>query len=606
MRPSDMKKPAGLALAFSAILSASAAIAEPMHGIAMYGDPALPPDFASLPYANPDAPKGGRIVTGQVGSFDSLNPHIRRGTVPWQLRFLAYESLMGRSWDEPFSLYGLLAESIETGPNREWVEFVLREEARFSDGSPVTVEDVMWTYETLGTEGHPRYHGAWKKIATMEQTGERSIRFTFNVEDRELPLVLGLRPILKKAQWEGKEFTESGLDIVPIGTAPYVVDEFEAGRFINLKRNPDYWGKDLGLRRGVANLDEVRIEFFSDGTAMFEAFKAGELNSNREFNPQKWEQQYDFPAIDSGDVVKTVIRHQRPSGITGFVMNTRREPFRDWRVRDALIHAFNFEFINQAQTGGKQHRITSYFSNSVLGMRSGPAEGRVQELLAPFSEELLPGALEGYALPVSDGSARNRANIRAALDLLEEAGWTVDSDGRLKNADGRPFEFEILLRQGSAELKAIIDIYVESLKRLGIETVVTTADSAQYSERTDVYDFDMTYYRRALSLSPGNEQNLYWGSDGVEKPGSRNWMGMDSPATEAMINEILNARNRDDFIAATRALDRILTTGRYVIPISQWPVSHLAHDRRLRFPDRIPIYGDWIVWQPEVWWFEEG
>ncbi len=601
-----MKKPAGLALAFSAILSASAAIAEPMHGIAMYGDPALPPDFASLPYANPDAPKGGRIVTGQVGSFDSLNPHIRRGTVPWQLRFLAYESLMGRSWDEPFSLYGLLAESIETGPNREWVEFVLREEARFSDGSPVTVEDVMWTYETLGTEGHPRYHGAWKKIATMEQTGERSIRFTFNVEDRELPLVLGLRPILKKAQWEGKEFTESGLDIVPIGTAPYVVDEFEAGRFINLKRNPDYWGKDLGLRRGVANLDEVRIEFFSDGTAMFEAFKAGELNSNREFNPQKWEQQYDFPAIDSGDVVKTVIRHQRPSGITGFVMNTRREPFRDWRVRDALIHAFNFEFINQAQTGGKQHRITSYFSNSVLGMRSGPAEGRVQELLAPFSEELLPGALEGYALPVSDGSARNRANIRAALDLLEEAGWTVDSDGRLKNADGRPFEFEILLRQGSAELKAIIDIYVESLKRLGIETVVTTADSAQYSERTDVYDFDMTYYRRALSLSPGNEQNLYWGSDGVEKPGSRNWMGMDSPATEAMINEILNARNRDDFIAATRALDRILTTGRYVIPISQWPVSHLAHDRRLRFPDRIPIYGDWIVWQPEVWWFEEG
>lgn len=601
-----MKKPAGLALAFSAILSASAAIAEPMHGIAMYGDPALPPYFASLPYANPDAPKGGRIVTGQVGSFDSLNPHIRRGTVPWQLRFLAYESLMGRSWDEPFSLYGLLAESIETGPNREWVEFVLREEARFSDGSPVTVEDVMWTYETLGTEGHPRYHGAWKKIATMEQTGERSIRFTFNVEDRELPLVLGLRPILKKAQWEGKEFTESGLDIVPIGTAPYVVDEFEAGRFINLKRNPDYWGKDLGLRRGVANLDEVRIEFFSDGTAMFEAFKAGELNSNREFNPQKWEQQYDFPAIDSGDVVKTVIRHQRPSGITGFVMNTRREPFRDWRVRDALIHAFNFEFINQAQTGGKQHRITSYFSNSVLGMRSGPAEGRVQELLAPFSEELLPGALEGYALPVSDGSARNRANIRAALDLLEEAGWTVDSDGRLKNADGRPFEFEILLRQGSAELKAIIDIYVESLKRLGIETVVTTADSAQYSERTDVYDFDMTYYRRALSLSPGNEQNLYWGSDGVEKPGSRNWMGMDSPATEAMINEILNARNRDDFIAATRALDRILTTGRYVIPISQWPVSHLAHDRRLRFPDRIPIYGDWIVWQPEVWWFEEG
>ncbi len=595
-----------IALILSTFLMVGAAGAEPMHGIAMYGEPALPPDFASLPYANPNAPKGGRIVTGEVGNFDSLNPHIRRGTVPWQLRFLAYESLMGRSWDEPFTLYGLLAESVETGPNREWVEFTLREEARFSDETPVTVEDVMWSYETLGSQGHPRYHGAWEKVESMERTGDRSVRFTFNVEDRELPLILGLRPILKKAQWEGVEFTESGLDIIPIATAPYVIDDFEAGRFVNLARNPDYWGRDLGLRRGVANLDEIRIEFFGDGTAMFEAFKAGELNSNREFNPQKWALQYDYPAIDSGDVIKSIIRHQRPSGITGFVMNTRREPFSDWRVRDALIHAFNFEFINQIQTGGKQMRIASYFSNSVLGMRPGPAEGRVRDLLEPFSGELLPGALEGYALPVSDGTARNRANIRIALDMLAQAGWTVNDDGQLTDAAGQRFELEILLRQGSAEIKAIIDIYVEALKRLGIDARVTTADSAQYNERTDVYDFDMTYYRRALSLSPGNEQMLYWGSAGVDKPGTRNWMGMNSPAAEAMIHEILNAKTREDFIAATRALDRILTSGRYVIPISQWPVSHIAHDRRLRFPDRIPIYGDWISWQPDVWWFEEG
>ncbi len=599
-------KSTSFALVFSAVLSIDAAGAAPMHGISMYGRPALPPDFGSLPYANPDAPKGGRIVTGEVGGFDSLNPHIRRGRVPWQLRFLAYESLMGRSWDEPFTLYGLLAESVETGPNREWVEFTLREEARFSDGTPVTVEDVMWTYETLGTQGHPRYHTAWQKVATMERTGERSVRFTFNVKDRELPLLLGLRPILKRSQWDGVGFTESGLDTIPITTAPYVIDDFEAGRFVSLKRNPDYWGKDLGLRRGVANLDEVRIEFFADGTAMFEAFKAGELNSNREFSPQKWEQQYDFAAINSGEVVKSVIPHQRPSGITGFVMNTRREPFNDWRVRDALLHAFNFEFINQTQTGGKQSRITSYFSNSILGMLPGPAEGRVLELLEPFSDELLPGALDGYSLPVSDGSARNRTNIRKALDMLAEAGWTVGREGRLRNAAGKFFELEILFRQGSAEVKAIIDIYVESLKRLGIEAVVTTTDSAQYNARTDVYDFDMTYYRRALSLSPGNEQTLYWDSSGIEKPGTRNWMGMNSPAAEAMIDEILNSRSRDDFIAATRALDRILTTGRYVIPLSQWPVSHVAHDRRLKFPDRIPIYGDWIGWQPDVWWFDES
>ncbi|MDJ0827046.1 MAG: extracellular solute-binding protein [Rhodobacter sp.] len=571
----------------------------------MYGAPALPPDFVSLPYVNPDAPTGGRIVTGETGSFDSLNPHIRKGTVPWQLRFLGYESLMGRSWDEPFTLYGLLAESVETGPNREWVEFTLREEARFSDGSPVTVADVMWSYETLGTVGHPRYHGAWKKVAAMEQTGPRSVRFTFNTEDREMALIIGMRPILKKAQWAGKDFTASGLDEIPIASAPYVIDDFEAGRFVSMRRNPNYWGADLPFRRGTHNIDEIRMEFYTDGTAMFEAFKAGELTSNREFNAAKWDQQYDFPAIDAGDVLKSLVPHQRPSGITGFVMNTRRAPFDDWRVRDALIHAFNFEFINQTQTGGEQPRITSYFSNSVLGMRDGPAEGRVRDLLKPFAAELLPGALDGYALPVSDGSVRNRANIRAAAGLLEAAGWTVDAGGVLRNAAGDAFTFEILLRQGSAENKAIVDIYVEALQRLGIDATVATVESAQYKERTTEYDFDMTYYRRGLSLSPGNEQNLYWGCDGVAAPGTRNWMGMCSPAAEAMIGEILNAASRDDFIAATRALDRVLTTGRYVIPIYQFTVSRLAHVKELRYPDQVPIYGDWFVWQPEVWWYEE-
>jgi len=592
------------ALSAGISLTAQFVNAEPKHGIAMYGEPALPPDFVSLPYANPDAPKGGRIVTGEVGSFDSLNPHIRKGSVPWQLRFLAYESLMGRSWDEPFTLYGLIAESVETDPNREWVEFTLRPEARFSDGSPVTVDDVMWSYEALGTIGHPRYAGAWKKIASMEQTGERSVKFTFNVEDREMALIIGMRPILQKAQWEGKDFAASGLDEIPISSAPYVIDEFEAGRFVSLRRNPDYWGNDLPFRRGTGNLDEIRMEFFTEGTALFEAFKAGELNSNRETNAAKWDAQYGFPAVEAGEVVKSIVPHERPSGITGFVMNTRRAPFNDWRVRDALIHAFNFEFINQTQTGGKQQRITSYFSNSVLGMQDGPATGRVLELLEPFKHDLLPGALEGYSLPVSDGSARNRANIRKATAILEEAGYTVD-EGVLKNAAGEPFAFDILLRQGSAERKAIIDIYVQGLERLGITATVSTVDSAQYKERTNAYDFDMTYYRRGMSLSPGNEQTLYWGSAGVSAPGTRNWMGMNSPAAEAMINKILNSTSRDDFVAATRALDRVLTTGRYVIPIYQWTIARIAHDARLKYPENLPIYGDWIGWQPDVWWWEE-
>lgn len=586
------------------ICSAGFVNAEPQHGIAMYGDPALPPDFAHLPYANPDAPTGGRIVTGETGSFDSLNPHIAKGTVPWQLRFLVYESLMGRSYDEPFSLYGLLAESIEVGPNREWAEFTLREEARFSDGSPVTIEDVMWSYETLGTVGHPRYHGVWNKITSMDQTGPRSIRFTFDSDDRELALLVGMRPILKKAPYEGRDFTASGIDNNPIATAPYVVDEVEAGRFVSLKRNPDYWGKDLGFRRGTNVLDEIRMEFYGDGSVAFEAFKAGEVTSTREFNAGKWDTQYNFPAVERGDVVKSVIPHQRPSGITGFVMNTRLPQFKDWRVRDALIHAFNFEYINETLTGGEQPRITSYFSNSILGMDHGPATGRVRELLEPFKDELLPGALEGYSLPVADGSARNRKNIAKAMDLFEQAGWTVQ-DGVMKNAQGQTFTFEILLSQGSAENDSIIDLYVQALKRLGISPTVTTVDSAQYNERTQNYNFGMTYYRVGVSLSPGNEQYLYWSAEGVEKPGTRNLMGMNSPAAEAMIDALVNSETQEDFLAATRALDRILTTGRYVIPIYQFNISRIAHVKELKYPAHIPMYGDWINWQPDVWWYEE-
>ena len=303
--------------------------AQPAHGIAMYGAPELPADFEALPYANPDAPVGGRIVYGVGGSFDSLHPWIVKGRSPWAIRSHVYETLMGRNWDEPFALYGLLAESIETGPEREWVEFTLRPEARFSDGSPVTIEDVMWSFETLGTKGHPRYRNSWKNIATMVQTGERSLRFTFETVDRELPLILGLRPVLQKKQWEEKDFSESTIEI-PVGTGPYVLDSFEPGRFVNFKRNPDYWGWHLGFNRGRNNLEEIRYDYYGDGGIVFEAFKAGEIDSYREWNAAKWETLYDFPAVAAGDVVKSEIPNQRPSGIRGFVFNTRRELFADW------------------------------------------------------------------------------------------------------------------------------------------------------------------------------------------------------------------------------------------------------------------------------------
>ena len=593
----------GLTAACLAILGTASA--EPKHGIAMYGEPLLPPDFVSLPYANPDAPKGGRIVQGEVGSFDSLNPHILKGRVPWQLRFLAHESLMGRSYDEPFTLYGLLAESVETAPDRSWVEYTLRPEARFSDGTPVTVEDVIWSYETLGTEGHPRYRGSWEKVERIEAVGERGVRITFNTEDDELALIMGMRPILKKAQWNGLDFADSGVDVVPISSAPYVISDVDPGRYVVLTRNPDYWGDGVvPFMRGQANLDEIRMEFFADGTAMFEAFKGGLLNTMRETNVQKWDTQYDFPAVENGDIVKSVIPHERPTGIRGLVMNTRKPMFQDWRVREALITAFNFEFINQTINGELQPRIASYFSNSVLGMEAGPATGRVAEFLEPFADQLLPGALEGYELPVGDGTERNRRNLRRAIGLMAEAGWELD-EGVLKNASGEPFAFEILLQTGATETQQIVDLYAAALERLGAVVTVTTADSAQYKERTNVFDFDMTWYARGLSLSPGNEQMLYWGSEAADTDGSRNWMGMKSPAAEAMIGRLLTSDSRDDFLAATRALDRVLTTGRYVVPIWHAPIARLAHAKELRYPTDLPMYGDWIGFQPDVWWYEE-
>lgn len=587
-------------------LCAATAQAEPQHGIAMYGDPALPPDFVALPYANPDAPIGGAIISAEVGGFDSLNPYVLKGTVPWQLTFLISESLMGRSLDEPFTLYGLLAESVETDPDRTWVEFTLNPDARFSDGSPVTVEDVIWSYETLGTQGHPRYLTFWEKVESIEATGERSVRITFNTADRELAMIAGLRPILKKDQWDGVDFANSdGLRIIPITSGPYIVQSFEAGRFVELVRDPNYWGADLPFRRGTNNIDAIRMEFFGDETAAFEAFKVGEVNIMRETNPARWDTNYDFPRAQSGEIVKSVIPHQRPTGMTGFVMNSRLPVFQDWRVREAMITAFNFEFINETLTGGQQPRIQSYFSNSPLGMEPGEAAtGRVLEFLEPFADQLPPGAIEGYALPVGDGTERNRAGTQVALDLLAQAGWTLDDAGVMRNAAGEALTFEIVLETGASEPETMIQMYLQSLSRIGIVPTVTQVDGAQYKERTDNYDFGMTWYRRALSLSPGNEQTLYWGSSVADTPGGRNLMGVRSPAIDAMIERLLTSEDQQDFLAAAEAIDRVLTAGRHVIPIYQWNVARIAHDADLHFPDYIPLFGDWPAWQPDVWWYE--
>jgi len=595
-----------VALPFVLCLAAGAAHAEPQHGIAMYGTPALPPDFVSLPQANPDAPKGGSLTMAVNGSFDTLNPFITNGSPAEGISALTFETLMGRSFDEPFTLYGLLAESITTDDARTFVEFTLREGARFSDGTPVTVEDVLWSYETLGTLGHPRFATAWKKIASAEAVGDRGVRFTFNVEDRELPLILGLRPILKKADFDGKTFDATSLDRL-IGSGPYVVDEVDPGVRITYRKNPEWWGADLPLNRGQWNFDLIAYEYFGNPVAVFESVKSGAISAYREDNLARWASRYDFPAITDGKMVKLEVPHDRPSGIIGLVMNTRKSQFADWRVREAMIQMFNFDFINQTLTGGAAPRITSYFANSPFAMAPGtPAGAEVLALLEPFKADLLPGTLDGYALPESDGTPVNRAGLRKAMALLEEAGWNVGDDGVLRNAAGVPFAFEILLTIGQDEAASIAAIYIEALKTVGIDARVTMLDSAQMKTRTDAFDFDMTYILRTMSLSPGNEQSLYWSVEAADTAGSRNWMGVKSPAIDAVIAAMLSARDQGDFTIAAQALDRLLIAGRYVVPFWFADRNLIVHASSLYHPETVQLYGDWgNSYLPALWWFED-
>jgi peptide/nickel transport system substrate-binding protein len=455
----------------------------------------------------------------------------------------------------------------------------------------VTVEDVIFSMEILASDGLPSFRRSWDKVTSWEQTGERSVRFNMTGEDRELPLILGLRPIFKKADWDGIDFSESSLR-PPIATGPYVVGDFEAGRFIQFDRDTDYWGNDLAFNAGRHNLDVIRYEFFGDAAAVWQSFTAGETSVFREGDIVKWEEQYTFPRAVSGDVVQSEVPHQRPSGMRGFVLNTRQDIFADIRVRDALLHAFNFEWINDRLNAGAYPRITSYFSNSQLAY-NGPAEGRELALLQPFEGDLPEDALGAYALPVSNGDLRNRRNLRTATRLLEEAGWTIQ-EGVLRNADGEAFTFDIMLRSSANE--AISNIFSDALERLGIEVTIEVIDSAQYTERRTAYDYDVIVNRWSMSLSPGNEQNFYWNSDGVETPGTRNYMGINSPAADAMINAILVSESREDFVAATNALDRVLTTGRYVIPFWHSPISRIAHTSELTFPE---LYAGRLVFARE-------
>jgi peptide/nickel transport system substrate-binding protein len=585
------------ALPTLAVALGESAAAQPRHGIAMHGEPALPPDFRALPYTNPGAPKGGRLVQGVIGTFDSLNPMIVKGLTLGTIRGYVIESLLARNYDEPFTLYGLLAETVETDADRTYVTFTLDPRARFSDGTPVKVEDVIFSWELLRDKGRPNYRTYYSKVSKVEIAGPRSVRFDLSgANDRELPLILGLMPILPKHAINPASFEDTTLEPL-IGTGPYVIAAVDPGRSITLKRNPNYWGRDLPINRGLWNFDEIRYDFFRDANAHFEAFKKGLYDVRVEFDPGRWVTQYDVPAVRDGRIIKETFANGLPKGPMGLVFNTRRPIFADVRVREALLLLFDFEWVNQNLYFSRYRRTASYFEGSELSARGRPADGRERALLARFPGAVRPDVLEGtWSPPITDGSGRDRTTLRLALALLNAAGYTLRGTELRSRKDGSLFQFEILVTNRDQERLALA--YANQLKRAGINALTRMVDAVQFEHRKINFDFDMIEYRWEQSLSPGNEQAFYWGSAAADQDGSRNYMGVKSPAIDAMIAALLAARQREEFVSAVRALDRVLMSGFYIVPLFHAPEQWVARWNGVKHPGKSSLYG----FLPETWW----
>lgn len=562
----------------------------------MHGAPALAAGFPHFSYVNPEAPKGGRLTLGQLGSFDSLNPLVIKGVAAVGAREYVYESLLARSLDEPFTLYGHIAETLEVPADRSSVVFNLRPQARFSDGRPVTPQDVLFSWRLLRDQGQPFHRSYYRNVTTAEATGARSVRFTFADDNREMPLIMGLMPILPKHLIAPETFERTGFD-PPIGTGPYIVTEVDAGRRITFRRDPDWWARGLNTARGRFNFDEVRYEYFRDTTSMFEAFTTGAIDLREEDAPDRWATGYDFPAAVEGRVVKRALDVGTPAGMAAFALNTRRPVFADQRLRKALVLLFDFEWINRSLFNGLYTRTASFFERSVLSSRGRAADARERALLQPYPGAVPEDILEnGWQPPVSDGSGFNRANAKAAVALLREAGYAVKGRRMVDARSGKPLMFEALARSRGQE--RLMLAFAESLKRVGITLSIRQVDDAQYWARLKTFDFDMVQWNWNASLSPGNEQINRWTSAAADIEGSLNLPGVKSAAADAMIEALLKAHERDQFESAVRAFDRVLLSGDYVIPLFHLRQQWVAHWTHLVSPDRTPISGYSI----DTWW----
>ncbi|PKA39620.1 ABC transporter substrate-binding protein [Rhizobium sullae] len=590
-----------LPLAFT--LFCGAVAASPLHGIAMHGEPALPPDYRHFSYVNPDVKKGGKISYGVVGTFDNLNPFIlksmrttARGMWDPDYGNLVYESLLLRSRSEPFTLYGLLAETVEWDEDRTFVQFNLNPKAKWSDGQPVTPEDVMFSFELLRDKGRVPFANRLSLVSKMGKVGEHSVRFTFNDKaDRETPMIFGLMPVLPKHAIDPETFDRTSL-VPPLGSGPYKIKAVKPGESITYERDPNYWGKEIPSKVGMDNYDQITVQYFLQDTTLFEAFKKGDIDVYPDGSPGHWATAYNFPAVSTGAVIKDTFQPKLPSGMFGFVFNTRRPLFANTKVREGLSLIFDFEWANKTLYSGAYKRTQSFWQNSKLSSFGVPADARELEMLGPIKDMIDPAILDGtYKLPVTDGSGRDRNVLKKAVQVLKEGGYSIQG-GKMVDSSGKPLAFEIMTQNPDQEKLAIA--FQRSLQTVGIAASIRTVDDSQYQSRTNSFDYDVILKSYVSSLSPGNEQLSYWSSAARDREGSSSFAGVADPNVDTLIKHILTARSEEDFTAAVRSYDRLLLSGHYVLPLYHIDQQWVARSKRLGHPDIVPLYG----YQLPAWW----
>lgn len=569
------------------------------HGIAMHGDLKYPASFTHFDYVNPEAPKGGSIVLPGRGTFDSFNPFIPKGDVEANIG-LIYDTLLSNANDEPFSEYGLIAEKVEYPEDRSWIIFHLNPKARFHDGTPIRASDVVFSFNTLLEKGQPYYRAYYADVASVEALDERRVKFTSRTsKNRELIMILGQIQILPEHFWKDRDFTVANLDI-PLGSGPYRIKSFDQGKSVVYERVKDYWAADLPVRKGQYNFDTVAVEYYRDDTVMLEAFKNGRYDFREENSSKRWATEYVGTQFDSGRIIREEIEHQNPTGMQAFIMNTRRDLFKDARVRKALDYAFDFEWTNKQLFYGAYKRANSFFSNSDLAATGVPS-GQELALLEPYRDDLPPELFtREYRSPETDGSGRSRENTRKAIELLKAAGWEYQGTTLVNSATGEPFKFEILLY--SKDFERIVLPFIKNLKKLGIDASARIVDTTNYIRILREFDFDMIIGGFGQSNSPGNEQRDYWYSRFADHKASKNYIGVKDPIVDALVDKIISAQTRDELVAACRALDRVLLWNHYVIP--QWHINthRIAYWNKFSHPDIAPRYGDVGFW---TWWLDE-